>query len=262
MTRLEPSHPALCKAEFFIELAARVWKATPDGGDHNARVNAAVAYLEQLAGWLGKDGLVNLKEGRSLSKQVLDIFSAVRKRIPKNGLPRPLVSNGEGRRRIAKAKLRLKQIRQALKEIEKEEGTHLELVDMGTQTGTTFPIHAKMYDAIASADIILIDLTGVRPNVCVEAGFALRNHEKNRLIFIFQPNDAHKTVPFDLNTFRYEQFKDTGEIPEKIKAAHQRDSARRGDRHVSKEAKFVLCPFAPVPTANTNRSSSRSAASA
>jgi nucleoside 2-deoxyribosyltransferase len=74
-----------------------------------------------------------------------------------------------------------------------------------------------MYEAIASADIILVDLTGVRPNVCVEAGYALRNHEKNRLIFIFQPNDAHKSVPFDLNTFRYEQFKDTGEIPEKIK---------------------------------------------
>jgi nucleoside 2-deoxyribosyltransferase len=74
-----------------------------------------------------------------------------------------------------------------------------------------------MYDAINFADIILIDLTGVRPNVCIEAGFALRNHEKNRLIFMFQPNDAHKVVPFDLNTFRYEHFKDTGEIPDKIK---------------------------------------------
>jgi nucleoside 2-deoxyribosyltransferase len=88
---------------------------------------------------------------------------------------------------------------------------------MGTQTGATFPIHAKMYEAIDSADIILVDLTGARPNVCVEAGFALRNHEKNRLIFIFQPSKTQKTVPFDLNTFRYEAFKDTGEIPEKIK---------------------------------------------
>jgi hypothetical protein len=217
VTRLEPGHPALCKAEFFIELAARVWKATPDGGNHNIRVGAAVAYLEQLAAWLGKDGLLELKEGRSLSKQVLDIFSAVRMRMPKRVfLARwyPTAKDGD---EFETAKLRLKQIRQALKEIEKDEGAQLELVDMGTQTGTTFPIHAKMYDAIASADIILIDLTGVRPNVCIEAGFALRNHEKNRLIFIFQPNDAHKTVPFDLNTFRYEHFKDTGEIPEKIK---------------------------------------------
>jgi hypothetical protein len=49
------------------------------------------------------------------------------------------------------------------------------------------------------------------------AGYALRKHEKNRLLFIFQPTKAHKAVPFDLNTFRYEPFKDTGEIPEKIK---------------------------------------------
>jgi hypothetical protein len=74
-----------------------------------------------------------------------------------------------------------------------------------------------MYNAISSADIIVIDLTGIRPNVCIEAGFALRNHEKNRLIFIFQPTEAHPSVPFDLSTFRYEPFNDTGEIPDKLK---------------------------------------------
>jgi hypothetical protein len=63
MTRLEPSQPSLCKAEFFIELAARIWKATPEGDDHNARVNAAVAYLTQLAGWFG--GAVGPDESRS-----------------------------------------------------------------------------------------------------------------------------------------------------------------------------------------------------
>lgn len=217
VTRLEPSQPSLCKAEFFIELAARVWKATPESGNHSARVNAAVAYLEQLSLWLGKDGLVDLKEGRSLSKQVLDIFVTVRTRVPRRVfLARwyPTLNDGE---EYERAKLRLNQVRQALKDLQKDEKILLELVDMGTQTGTTFPIHAKMYDAIASADIILIDLSGVRPNVCVEAGFALRNHEVSRLIFIFQPTEHHKSVPFDLNTFRYELFKDTGEIPEKIK---------------------------------------------
>jgi hypothetical protein len=137
-----------------------------------------------------------------LSKQVLDIYSAVRTRIPKRVfLARwyPTAKDGE---ESETAKLRLKQIRQALKEFEKEEGARLELVDMGTQTGTTFPIHAKMYEAIASADIILIDLTGARPNVCVEAGYALRNHEKNRLIFIFQPNKTHKAVPFPIQVGR------------------------------------------------------------
>ena len=178
VTRLEPNMPLLIKADYFIELAARVWKATPETGDHNARVNAAVAHLSQLAAWLGKDGLSELKEGRSLSKQILDIFNAVRSRIPKRVfLARwyPTARDGE---ESQTAKLRLKQIRECLKEIDKENGTALELVDSGTQTGTTFPIHARMYDAINSADIILIDLTGVRPNVCVEAGYALRNHEK------------------------------------------------------------------------------------
>jgi hypothetical protein len=217
VTRLEPHQPLMIKAEYFIELAARVWKATPETGDHNARVNAAVVRLNQLAAWLGNDGLLDLKEGRSLSKQILDIFNAVRTRIPKRVfLARwyPTARDGE---ESETAKLRFKQIRHALKEIEKEDGVALELVDMGSQEGATFPIHARMYDAIASADIILIDFTGVRPNVCVEAGYALRNHEKNRLIFIFQPTETHKTVPFDLNTFRYEAFRDTGEIPEKIK---------------------------------------------
>jgi nucleoside 2-deoxyribosyltransferase len=216
-TRLEPSLPSLCNAEFFIELAARLWKATPEGETHSARVNATVARLEQLAVWLGKDGLVDLKEGQSLCKQVVDIFTAVRSRMPKRVfLARwyPTADDGE---ELKAADLRLKGVKQAIAEVEKTERTHLELVDMGTQTGATFPIHAKMYAEIDSADIVLVDLTGVRPNVCVEAGFALRNLEKKRLIFIFQPTKAHEKVPFDLNTFRYEPFKDTGEIPDKIK---------------------------------------------
>ena len=217
VTRLEPTQQTLCQAEYFIELAARVWKATPEGEAHNARVNAAVAYLEKLAVWLGKDGLTNIKESGSLSKQVLDIFNTVKSRIPKRVfLARwyPTASDGE---ELERAQLRLQQVKNTLKEVEKEEGANLELVDMGTQTGGTFPIHAKMYAEISSADIILVDLTGVRPNVCVEAGFALRNHEKNRLIFLFQPIKNFKTVPFDLNTFRYEPFNDTGEIPGKLK---------------------------------------------
>ena len=76
------------------------------------RVNAAVAYLTQLAGWFGADGLVDLKEAQSLSKQVLDIFSAVRTRIPKRVfLARwyPLARHDD---EFEAAKLRLKQIRQ------------------------------------------------------------------------------------------------------------------------------------------------------
>lgn len=217
VTRLEPSHPALCRAEFFFEIVARIWKQTPENQDHNEKVNEVVSHLEQLAGWLGKDGLLELREGQSLSKQIIDIYSVVRSRVPKRVfLARwyPTANDGD---EFERGKLRLKYIKQALKEIEKEDGAHLDLIDMGSRTGSTFPIHEKMYQAILSADIILVDLSGVRPNVCVEAGYALRNHEKNRLIFIFQPTKLHTKPPFDLDTYRYEPFTDTGEIPDKIK---------------------------------------------
>ena len=94
----------------------------------------------------------------------------------------PTVNDGE---ELEKAKLRLKQIKQALKDIEKEEGVHLDLVDLGTQKGGTFPIHAKMYEAIAGSDIILIDLTAIRPNVCVEAGYRTAQPREKQTHFHF-----------------------------------------------------------------------------
>lgn len=95
-------------------------------------------------------------------------------------------------------------------------GIALELVDMGTEEGGTFPIHSKMYEAIASSDIIICDLTGQRPNVFIEAGFALKHQEQNRLIFLFEPTDELDRVPFDLNTFKYVQITQAAEIPNRI----------------------------------------------
>jgi hypothetical protein len=57
----------------------------------------------------------------------------------------------------------------------------------------------------------------MRPNVCIEAGYALKHHEKGKLLFIHQRGHDLPTVPFDLNTFRYEPFDDTAEIPGKIR---------------------------------------------
>ena len=87
---------------------------------------------------------------------------------------------------------------------------------MGTEEGGTFPIHSRMYEAIASSDIIICDLTGHRPNVYVEAGYALKHHEKNRLIFLFEPVNADDLVPFDLNTFKYVRISQAAEIPNKL----------------------------------------------
>lgn len=67
-----------------------------------------------------------------------------------------------------------------------------------------------------SADIIICDLTGQRPNVFIEAGFALKHHEQDKLIFLFEPNDEADRVPFDLNTFKYVQITQAAEIPNRI----------------------------------------------
>ena len=173
----------------------RVWKATPESANHNARVGEAVVYLKQLADWLGKDGLIELKEGQSLSKQVLDIFAAVRTRIPKRVfLARwyPTAKDGEALKQLTCGSL----ISRRPSRILRRTKTHLELVDLGTQTGTTFPIHEKMYDAITSADIILVDLTGVRPNVYVEAGFALRKSSKEPPHFYLPAGQNVRSAPF------------------------------------------------------------------
>jgi hypothetical protein len=88
---------------------------------------------------------------------------------------------------------------------------------MGTEEGGSFPIHERMYEAIASSDIIVCDLTGHRPNVYVEAGYALKHHEQNRLLFLFEPEDDDDKVPFDLNTFKYVPVSQAAEIPVKVK---------------------------------------------
>lgn len=111
-----------------------------------------------------------------------------------------------------KANLRLEQLRQTIDNFQRTYGILLELIDMGTEEGGTFPIHQKMYEAIAGSEIIICDLTGHRPNVYVEAGYALKHHEQNRLIYLFEPQDSGDRVPFDLNTFKYVQISQAAEI--------------------------------------------------
>ena len=68
------------------------------------------------------------------------------------------------------------------------------------------------------SDIIICDLTGQRPNVFVEAGYALKHHENNRLIFLFEPRNRNDKVPFDLTTFKYVPISQAAEIPNTIKS--------------------------------------------
>lgn len=215
-THLSVSHPDFSKCQYFIELAVHAWIRCT-GAKHEERLPRTVAYLNQLADWLGLDGLKQLDSNSPLGRQLLNIYDKVRGRVPKKVfLARWYPPDSEGAP-LQRAMLRLQQIKRTLTDIEASKGVRLELVDFGTRTEPAIPIHPEMYAAVQSADIILIDLTGHRPNVCIEAGYALRQHDKRRLIFIFEPKDKNDRVPFDLSTFRYEPIAQAAEIPGKLK---------------------------------------------
>jgi hypothetical protein len=217
-TRLTVNHPSLCRTYGFFELAARVWREAV-GDDHEQRVRWTVNYLDRIGHWLGGQGITNLLDPLSPAEQLLKTFKAAQSRIPKRVfLARwyPSQQHGATEADVTKATLRLQQLRQTLTNLQQQHGIGLELIDMGTEEGGTFPIHSRMYEAIASSDIIICDLTGHRPNVYVEAGYALKHHESNRLIFLFEPSGAGDQVPFDLNTFKYVPITQAAEIPNRL----------------------------------------------
>jgi hypothetical protein len=217
LTRLTTRHPSLCQTYAFLELAARVWRESI-GDTHDAKVDATVGFLDRIGLWLGTEGITSLLNPLSPAKQLLETFKAAQQRVPKRVFlarwypPRDAPHNA-----FNKANFRLQQLRETLTAIERDHGTQLELIDMGTEEGGTFPIHHRMYEAISSSNIIICDLTGQRPNVFVETGYALKHHEKNRLIFLFEPRNRTDKVPFDLTTFKYVQISEAAEIPNKIK---------------------------------------------
>jgi hypothetical protein len=215
--------PRLCEAEFFLELAGLAWHETDETQEYSARVNQATTTLEEMGKWLGHDGFDKTQCKQSVAHQFFEIYRSVRARIPRRVfLSRWYPTEDDGREKT-KAENRRAMIDRTLDDL-RLEGINLALDDPGTETGGTFGIHAAMYDALARNDIILVDLSGVRPNVCIEAGYALRSIDQRRLILMFQPTEATKnnpkewhSPPFDLSTFRYEPISDTGEIPAKLK---------------------------------------------
>jgi hypothetical protein len=215
-TRLTVYHPSLCSTYGFFELAARIWREA-EGEDFEQRVRWAVNYLDRIGHWLGGQGITSLLDPLSPAEQLLKTFKAAQSRTPKRVFlarwyPAPDAPNDA----YNKANLRLQQLRQTLTNLQQQNGIGLELVDMSTEEGGSFPIHSRMYEAIASSDIIICDLTGHRPNVYIEAGYALKHHESNRLIFLFEPTDNNDHVPFDLNTFKYVLVTQAAEIPNKL----------------------------------------------
>ena len=217
LTRLTAQQPSLCQTYAFLELAARVWRESI-GDTHVAKVDVAVGLLDRIGLWLGSEGIISLLNPLSPAKQLLETYKAAQQRVPKRVfLARWYPPQDAPHNAFNRANLRLQQLRETLATIERDNGIRLELIDMGTEEGGVFPIHHRMYEAIASSDIIICDLTGQRANVFVEAGYALKHHEKNRLIFLFEPRNRNDKVPFDLTTFKYVPISQAAEIPNKIK---------------------------------------------
>lgn len=217
-TRLTVDHPSLCRTYGFFELAARVWREAV-GNDHDQKVRWAVDYLDRIGEWLGGQGITSLLDPLSGAEQLLNTFKAAKSRMPKRVfLARwyPSQQHGATEADVTKATLRLQQLQQTLANLKQQHNISLDLIDMGTEEGGTFPIHSRMYEAISSSDIVICDLTGHRPNVYVEAGYALKHHESNRLIFLFESNGADDRVPFDLNTFKYVPITQAAEIPNRL----------------------------------------------
>lgn len=222
LARLPSTQPELCKAEFFLELATLAWEETSTETEYDRRINQAVKTLEEIGRWLGRDGFHQIRIKPSIGQQLFEIFQTVRNRAPKRlFLSRWYPSATDGNE-LQKANLRKEMIERALDDL-RVEGIDIALDDPGTEAGSTFPIRKRMYEAIAQNDIILVDISGVRANVCVEAGYALERHRSERLLFIFQSteqtenNPKFSDPPFDLSDFRYDRIGDTAEIIEKIK---------------------------------------------
>jgi hypothetical protein len=214
VVRLDDDNPALCRSYAFFELAARVWSQSEDEYDE-ARLRAAVDVLDRMGRWLGPDAAQTLAQYISPAAQLLETFNAAQARIPKRVFLARWYPAPDAPER-SRSDLRLDQLRKTLREVEARYGLKLELIDLGTEEGGSFPIHARMYEAIATSDIIICDLTGHRPNVYIEAGFALKHHEQNKLVLLFEPKDADDKVPFDLNTFKYVQIAQAAEIPARL----------------------------------------------
>lgn len=74
-----------------------------------------------------------------------------------------------------------------------------------------------MYEAILSSEIFIADLTGLRPNVMIELGYALHHMKTGRLLLLFNSITNAERVPFDTSTFRYEEIAEAADIPGKLR---------------------------------------------
>lgn len=211
-THLHADFPDFCAADYFIELATHVWMRTPPAAPHAERLAQSRDYLRDMAKWMGTDGLRGLRAGKPLGRQLTEIYDAVRSRVPKKVFLARWYPPDENAAQKTRANNRLTVLKTLV-----EGDLGLKLEDLGTQEGGTYLIHPKMYEAIESSEIFVADLTGLRPNVMIELGFALHHQPTHRLLLLFNPIAGAEEIPFDTSSFRYEQIGEAADIPNKLR---------------------------------------------
>ena len=218
-SRLTRTDRDICSTPYFVELVGHIWEESV-ASDHHDRLAYAQKRIERMADWLGHDGLRGLHPDKPLGRQLLDIFTRIEQRTPKKlFIARWYPGDTDHVEQRNNSRYRLEAIKQTLVDLRASHSHHLAVVDMGEEPPKVGMIHEEMYEAIRSSEIILCDLTGVRPNVCVEAGYALEHHRRGRLIFLFQPGAGFEMPPFDLSPYRYIPISDSGAIKAPLTAA-------------------------------------------
>ena len=157
--------------------------------------------------WINKNNIGSVEKLHI--DDVISIYNSVYDNLPKKVfLARWYPESGDA---LEEANGRLTVVKRIVAEL------GLELVDLGSRGGGTYSIRELIDKEIPASDIFIADLTGNRPNVMAEVGYALSHLNVGRTLFYFKSTEDAEKVPFDLSGFRYEPISDSNSIDEKVK---------------------------------------------
>jgi hypothetical protein len=215
----------------FVDIETALKELYPVPANNNIAIIGAIAYYRisepkkylSFVKWATKNHLGDVNNIHI--DDIIGIYNKVYENMPKKVfLARwyPDESNSER----TKAEQRLTAIRTAVESYDLK----LELVDMGSRDAGTFSIREAINQELPISDIFIADLTGVRPNVMVEVGMALKNLPAGRTLFYFHSTPGSQNVPFDLSGYQYFLINDSRDIDDNVVPALRNilDSIKNG----------------------------------